>query len=375
MSRSRLAVVALASSCVALPSLPALAQSVSDDTKVAYVVADGTRQFRVTEVDGTTALQDFTFDSTRQKPFRTVVEDENRLLSSTGYQVSAQLTNLYRVDGAGHDYDTAIRSADLSLTYGATPLAATATLPVVPQVQLSGVVGDCTSPAVAGALGLAAPLTGLLDPALALLDPTLQSVCTQLGGLSEAARTVDVVVAGAAQALTSPLALDDLPFTLTGAQQGGAFTNPSYAGDIASGDPDAAGAPAPTSKRIMTGSPLLSTGDVTGLLDALTAELQDQVGALALVASDASGVTTLSDALAAISGENASLATVLGTVPVADRLEIVQTLTATLLDVTADVLSTVTAQYNAYPVLTANPVATREGTYEGTLVVDFFETS
>jgi len=371
----RLPVLVAAVGCLAASSLPALAQTV-DDTKVAYVVDDGTRQFSVTEVDGTTPLADFTFDSTRTKPFRTKVADSNRLLDSNGYQVSAQLTNLYRVEGAGHDYDSVIRSQDLSLSYGATPLAGTATLPVVPEVRLQGVIGDCTSPVVASALGLGAPLSGLLDPALSLLDPALQSVCTQLGNLSPAARTVDVVVAGAARAVTAPLDLTELPFALTGAQQGGPFTNPSYLGPIASGDPDRTGAAAATTKRIMTGEPLLGTGNVSALLAELTAALDAQLAGAAKVAGDATGVTALSDAVAAISGENAPLASVLtGISSVTDRLELVQTLTATLQTVTADGLSTVTAQYDAYPVLKANPVASRQGTYEGTLVVDFFETS
>lgn len=374
MSRSRALTAAAVVGWLAAATAPAVAQT-SDTTQVAYVVADGTRQFRVTEVDGATPLADFTFDATRQKPFRTIVEDENRLLSSSGYQVSAQLTNLYRVAGAGHDYDTYIRSGDLSLTYGASPLAGTATLPVLPQVQLTGTIGDCTDPVVAGLLGLTAPLTGLLDPVLGTLDPALQSVCTQLGNLTAAERTVDVVVDGALEAVTAPLTLDDLPFTLTGGEQGGAFTNPSYAGPIAGLDPSPDSTGVPTSKRVMTGSPLLSTGDLTGLLDALTTALRAQLASTALVASDATGVTTLSDAVAAISGENAGLASALGDLPVADQLDLVGLLTDELLDVTGDVLSTVTAQYDAYPVLTANPVATREGTYEGTLVVDFFETS
>lgn len=97
----RLTVLTAVGGCLAAAALPAVAQGVTEDVTVSYVAADGTRQFRVTELDGTTPLADFTFDSSLQKPFRTLVEDNGRLLDTAGYQVNAQLTNLYLAEGAG----------------------------------------------------------------------------------------------------------------------------------------------------------------------------------------------------------------------------------------------------------------------------------
>lgn len=363
--------------CLAAAALPAVAQ-VAEETTVSYVVADGTRQFAVTEIDGVTPLADFTFGNDLQKPFRTLVNDENRLLSSDGYQVNAQMTNLYRQDGAGYDYSTFIPSKNLSLTYGLNPLAGTATLPVVPRVSLAGTIGTCADADVAGALGIGAltdPLGSLLDPAFVLLSPLLQEVCTELGNLSTPARTVDATVDGAIEMVTAPLALPDLPFALTGAQQAGAFTNPSYQGVIATNDGAKTGAAAATTKRIMTGTPLLSGGDLTGLLAGLTTALDGVLGSVPPVAGDNSGVTTLTDALAAISSENSALVSTITKLDAVDQLDLVNLLTGTLLDVDLSALTSVTGQYGAFPVLQADPLATREGTYDGTLIVDFFETA
>lgn len=369
-SARRLAVFAALAGCMTAVSLPAVAAT-SDETKVSFVVGQGTRQFKVTEVDGTTPLADFTFGNDRQKPFRTVVNDVNRPLVSEGYQVNASMTNLYlkKADGS-YDYTQFIPSKNLALTYGANPLAGTATLPVVPRVGLSGVLGTCADPNVAGALGIA-PLSSLLDPAFALLSPLLQQVCTELNKLSAAARTVDVTVDGAAQMVTAALSLSDLPFTLTGGE-GGQFVNPSFQGSIASSDP-AKTVGAPTAKRVMTGNPLATVGDVSKLLTDLTAQLAGQVPATR-IASDSSGVVTLQAALAAISSENGPLVSTISRLPVAKQLDMVRLLASSLVPVDLTALTTVTGQYDAYPVLQANQYAAREGTYDGTLVVDFFET-
>lgn len=368
----RLTVMTVAAGLLAGAALPALAAT--DTTKVTYVVPDGTRQFKVTEIDGVTPLADFTFDTSRQKPFRTVVNDVNRPLLSDGYQVNAEMTNLYRVVDASHDFESPIPAKNLTLTYGATPLAGTATLPVVPRISLSGAIGTCADASIVTALGLPAPVTvlSLTDSVFSSLSPLLQTVCTELSLLSGTARTVDVTVDGALESITAALSLSDLPFTLTGGE-GGQFTNPSYDGPIASLDPAATGATPATAKRVMTGNPLASIGDVSRMLDSLTAALVAAVPGT-LIASDNSGVATLTSALAAISAENAPLVSTISRLGVQDQLDMLALLTQTLLDVDMTALTTTTAQYDAYPVLQVAEYAAQQGTYEGTLVVDFFET-
>ncbi|MHB8961258.1 MAG: hypothetical protein ACYDAN_16730 [Candidatus Limnocylindrales bacterium] len=367
----RLTVMTVAAGLLAGAAMPALAAT--DTTKVTYVVPDGTRQFKVTEVDGVTPLADFTFDTSRQKPFRTVVNDVNRPLLSDGYQVNAEMTNLYRVVDASHDFESPIPAKNLTLTYGSTPLAGTATLPVLPRISLVGVIGTCADGNVAAALGIPVVTSvAPLDPVFALLSPLMQTVCTELNLLSGTARTVDVTVDGVLESITAALSLSDLPFTLTGGE-GGRFTNPSFDGPIASLDPAATGATAATAKRVMTGNPLATIGDVTRMLESLTAAL---VAALpsTLIASDNSGVATLTAALAAISAENAPLVSTISRLNAQDQLDMLALLTQTLLDVDMTALTTTTAQYDAYPVLQVAEYAAQQGVYEGTLVVDFFET-
>jgi hypothetical protein len=365
----RLTVGASLAAVLAATAAPALAAT-TDETQVSYVVADGTRQFKVTEVDGTTALADFTFGNDLRKPFRTVVNDVNRPLLSDGYQVNATMTNLYlkKADGT-YDYTQVIPSKTLALTYGATPLAGSSTLPVVPRVGLEGVIGSCADADVASALGIA-PLS-LLDPAFALLSPLLQTVCTELDQLSATARTVDVTVDGAVETVTAPLSLSNLPFTLTGGESG-QFVNPSYTGTIAANDPARTATPA-TAKRVMTGNPLALTGDLSLLLKDLTTTLTSQVPAVP-IAADNSGIATLQDALAAISAENGPLVSTISRLDVQDQLDMVLLLATSLVPVDLTALTTVTGQYDAYPVLQAREFAARQGTYDGTLVVDFFET-
>lgn len=370
----RLTVAMAVAGCFAASAVPALAAT--DETQVSYVVADGTRQFNVTEVDGTTPLANFTFDNNLQKPFRTIVNDNNRLLNSAGYQVNAQLTNLYLNENGSYSYSTFIPSKNLSLTYGLNPLTGTSSLPVIPKIGLDGVVGTCEDPAVQGALDIVLdPITGLLN--LSLLSPLLQTVCTELAGLTVLDRTVlDATVNAATRTVTTALALPDLPFSLTGAQQAGAFTNPSYQGAIATNDTAKTGAPAATSKRIMTGTSLLATGgDVTGLLSSLTTQLGTDLASTTLITGDNTGVTTVQNALAALSSTNAALVTTISKLDTQDELDLIALLSPVLLPVDVNALTTVTGQYDAFPVLTALRAGTKQGTYDGTLIVDFFETS
>lgn len=374
MSRSlarRTIVLTAAAACLGTAALPALAAT-SDQTKVTYVVADGTRQFKVTELDGSTPLADFQFDTTLRKPFRTIVNDVNRPLLSQGYQVNASMTNLYLKEGSGHSWTEFIPSKNLALAYESS-LAGTSTLPVLPRVNLAGTIGTCADQAVADALGitkLTSPLPLLSDPLFTALSPLMQTVCTELGQATVAARTVDVTAHGTTEMITAPLSLSNLPFTLTGGE-GGRFTSPSYQGTIASGDPSKSGTA--TSKRIMTGSPLATTGDLSLLFDALTAVLATRVSPN-LVGGAGSADVTLQGALAAISAENAPLASTISRLTVVDQLDLVKLLARTLVDVDLTALTTVTGQYDAYPVLQTREYAAKAGTYEGTLIVDFFET-
>jgi hypothetical protein len=345
---------------------------------VSFTTTDGTRQFKVTKVDGTTALSSFSFGSDMTQPFRTIVADNNRMVNSTGYQVNATMTNLYLKTTNGYDYTTFIPASAMSLKYGSNPLAGTATLPVKPKVLLSGgagALGTCADSSTAGLLGLLAPLGGVLDLlGLNLLSPTLKSVCTQL--FNVAGTPINTVLPLVDQVLSVPLGLGELPFALSGAQQGGTFDNPSFQGPIASLDP-AKNATAATSKRIMSGAPLVGgTLDPSALLTKLTSTLQGVIAGLPIGSLPIIGSTvkvTLDQAQAALSSTLPSLASALGGLTADKQIGLLNKLTTTLQSVVPLDLSTVTGTYDAYPILAAAPSVSKAGTYEGTMVVDYFE--
>ncbi|MCW2499970.1 MAG: hypothetical protein JWN87_1646 [Frankiales bacterium] len=345
---------------------------------VTFTTTDGARQFKVTKVDGTTALSSFSFGSDMTQPFRTTVADTNRMVNSSGYQVNATMTNLYLKTANGYDYTTFIPASAMSLQYGSNPLAGTATLPVKPKVVLSGAagaLGTCADSSTAGLLGLLAPLGGVLDLlGLNLLSPTLKSVCTQL--FNVAGTPINTVLPLVDQVLSGvPLGLGELPFALSGAQQGGTFDNPSFQGPIASLDP-AKNATAATSKRIMGGAPLVGgTLDPSALLTKLTSTLQGVLTGpttgLPIVGSTVK--LALTQAESALSSTLPGLTSALAGLTSGQQLGLLSKLTATLQSVVPLDLSTVTGSYDAFPILAAAPSVSKAGTYEGTMVVDFFE--
>lgn len=381
-SARRLGVLGVAAGCLAATALPALADTPSSTTTtVSYVASDGTRQFDVYEVDGVTKLSNFTFDNSNQKPFRTIVTDDNRVLNTAGYQVDAEVSNLYRADASaagGHDYTSFIPSKQLSLGYGLNPLSAVGNkLSVIPQVNLSGLIGDCTDAGVAGLLnikplvtplGIPLDLTGLT----AVTDPVIVSACQTLG-LASTAHTVDATVNGVTKLVSVPLALPDLPFQLTGATDTGAFTNPSFQGPIASLDPNKTSTTA-TTKRVMTGTPL---PDTTGLLSTVSTALNALLSGVPLVGD--TGVVTTTQALSAITTANGAIGGVLNqlaadtNLPASTVSDLIATLTATLKPVTDTVLGAESGQFNAFPVLKVDPASAPAGTYDGSMIVTFWQ--
>lgn len=374
LARKPFALVLAAATTVALAG-PALADATAL-VGVTYTTTDGTRQFAVKELDGTTDLAPFTFGPEMTKPFRTIVKDQNRLLSSSGYQVNASMTNLYLRTASGHDYTTYIPSSALSISYGSNPLLGTSTLPVSPKVLLTGaagVLGTCADTSVAMLLGLPGPLASPLDAAGLLgLTAPLRGVCTQLANV--VSTPISTVATATSLVLDTALSLANLPFALSGAQQGGAFTLPSYAGTVAAGDGAASSAQPPTTKRIMAGTSLVGTGaNLTGLLGTLTTALHSQLDSLPAVGTGAK--LTLTQAQAGLSAVQPALASALASALDATQLTaLLNKLTATVQTLTGADLSSVSGTYDAYPVLTVAPSASKAGSYDGTLVVDYIET-
>lgn len=376
----RRTLVLATATCLAAASLgPALA----DPFPVTVTTTEGIRQFAVQNLDGS-PLTAFAFGAGGQQPFKTVVTDTDRSLSSPGYQVDATMSNLYLVGAdSALDYATTIPSGAVRLGYGVTPLVADAlSLPVASLLDIDGTLGNCTSSAVRNLLGIdlgaLLSLTQLLLPIadqIALLTGPLGSVCQALAGVTA---PVDTTVDRLTTTVSSlQLPLGDLPFALTGAQERGAFTRPSFAtgtagaGDTAGKAAAAAASQTPTSKRIMAGTP----GVTPGLLSAVTSALTPVVGTLPLVSQDGTGaLLSLDDLLAGLSGDGlATLVSALGGLGATQQLALLNQLVGTVLPFDVSALSTVSGRYTAFPILEVAPSTAVPGTYSGTLTVDFFQ--
>jgi hypothetical protein len=378
MSRTlarRLTVLTAVGGCLAAAALPAVAQTpVEHQVSVTAVAAGGSRTFAVLKPDlPDTPLSSLTFNGNGEQPFRVVVKDANKGLDG-GFEVSASMTNLYFKDlaTAKHDLTSIIPSRNLAIAYDSTtPLSATGvTVPVLPQVKVTGTLPTCADPAVATLLGIP-PVTDLLDinAVLKLLSGPQRLVCENLGtgaGLPVDGTVTEAPLDLAVPVATSLLGLGDLPLSLAGGQESGAFSHPSYRGPVATADAPANPTPA-TTKRLMTGRPQVSPSLLTGLNGALAT-------AVGSVYGTADSLIDQNELLTALAGSSPGLVTGLEGLNDPAKVETLLTpLSKTLATLDAAALSKISGDYTARPVLRANTTAARPGTYEGTLTIDFFD--
>jgi hypothetical protein len=365
----RLAVLTAVSACVAAAAMPALADGVS----VSLADDPGSRQFAVQDISGN-PLTAVNLGTGGAQPFRTVVTDTKFRNLTKGYNVSATMNNLYlqKSDGTS-DYTARVRSSDVSLQYGTSPLSALGvSFPVVPKLTVSGVLQTCASlsPTVQSVLGLSS--TGL---PLNALDSALVNLCSALTTAAghTATATVDSTVQQITSDLTSALSLGDLPTALTGATPG-AFTNPDYsAGTIGAGDPARSGAAPATSLGIMTGTP----GMRAALQSVISTKVNAALAGLPLTGATGPAQTTVAALLAALGSSSdaavANVATALGVLDAARQSAVLNTLTSTVNVPALTDLVNLSAQYFGFPILKATPSAPLAGTYKGTMTVTFVQ--
>ena len=329
----------------------------------------GTRQFTVEDVHGAD-LAAIDLGTGGAQPFRTHVKDTGFTATGQSFSVSASMTNLYLRDGAGHNYAVKVPSSDVSIGFGAVPLAGKGiSLADLPTLSVSGTLSSCLnlSGALKAALGL--DVLGLV------LDPSNTALTNLCGVLGVAGGPVAATADGVLQQVTPTLSsLLDLPTPLSGAT-GGTFSNPSFAaGTVGAGDPAKDSTPE-------TAVPLMSGGAMSltpGLLAALTTALTDQLAGLPLVNGTGTGAQTtvaaLVDALAqSPSAISSALGAVLQTLPLADQLTVLQSLSASLVAPVAADVAALSGDYYGFPVLRATPDTPVPGTYDGTLTVTFVQ--
>lgn len=379
MSRAprRLALGLSAAACLTGATLPAAAATVTPDPKPVEVLvaqAEGSRVFSVLDMqDDPLTRLDFRTDADGALPFQTVVTDQALHLDTPGYQVSAVMSNLYRLNGTEttpSSFADRIDSSDISLGFGAPLSVPRLALPVDPDVLLAGALRECDA-------------TGLGVSAAALLtDTTLAVLCPLLGNLVSLdvpagtvadGQTQVVDLAGLTLASGGVLDLASLPFALTGQQQIGPFTSPDRYELSASVDDGVDPAQA-TVKRVMTGTPSL-LGTVTGLVDTVLAT-RVSTDALDVLPSDATpSLVTDAEVLSALR-DAPTLTTVVNLIDDLTPAQVRYLLgdvTGTIAAVVEGQLSTLDAEYVGNPVLQARPTSTRPGSYTGQLTVTFFQ--
>lgn len=336
---------------------------------VSVVGLGGTRQFTVEDVKGAD-LTSLDLGTGGAQPFRTHVTDAAFTATGQSYSVSATMTNLYLRQGASHDYAVKVPSSDVAIGFGGNPLSGLGiSLDDLPTLTIGGALASCASlaPNLQSALGLS--VLGLpLDPS----NINLTTLCEQLG---VAGAPVSATVDGVLQTVTPTLSsLLDLPTPLSGAI-GGTFANPSFAaGTVGAADPAADATPA-TSVPLMTGGAMNLTAN---LISALSSALTSALAGLPLVnATDTGTRTTVAALVAGLSGSadlvTSTLGAVLSTLPVADQVSVLTSLTSSLVaPVTGDIVS-LNGDYYAFPILRATPSTPVAGTYDGTLTVTFVQ--
>lgn len=313
---------------------------------MSLTAAAGSRQLYVEDLAGA-PLTALSFGAGGTLPFRVRVADNLFNATSSGYTVSATMTNLYLKSGAGHDFTVKVPSADVAVGFGSTPLSASGvSVELTPQYLLSGTIPSCA------ALGL----TSLATSPLCLLLGTAGVPVSNLP------------VSGLPTTVTLPTGnLADLPAALGGAESG-AFTSADYVDGLGAGDTTGTGTG--THRTLMSGVPQITAN----LLSTLTSALP--TGPLT-TPTDAGAQVPISGVLAAMQTAGGTLSTLASDLTALGDLSTVSTvlnsLTATLKLPTVTDLSNLTGNYLSFPLLSARATAPQPGTYEGTLTVTFVQ--
>jgi hypothetical protein len=300
-------------------------------------VTTGTRTFALKTLAGG-GLDALTLGAAGERGFVTSVTDER--YERVGYQVTATMSNLYKVTNGTFDCTRSIPASGLGIGFLASP------------VSVSDVAG-----LVEPVWDLAGTLTGALATTLGVASGTAFAVTAFPG------ERVEHALAGTFTGLQDALPIKVAP------GPGGSFTAPAAHPTCGSG------AGSPTSRLLMNGTGSNLAALFTWLQDAIMTAADvggdAAVDAAELVATGAADDPTLAAATrAALASAGVSL-TLLDALIAANTVTMTQLyelLDATLRPVTA--LVGQTGSYLALPKLTLSiPDGTPPGTYRGTLTV------
>lgn len=325
--RSRAVIAAATLTVLGAASIGAWADT-SSTVPVTTSVLAGTRTLNVTDPAGTNiGTSGLPLGVGHGGSFLVNVLDTN--YQHAGYQVSATMTNLYRLASGSPDFNgTPIPSSAVSVGYPSNLLDLLDVQSLVtPVVQLTGALNL----PLLSAVNVSQTVNGLTQSVQSLTDPVTKATLSSV--------------------------LNQLPVTLNTGEVG-AFTSPaSYPGDGTSNA-------SPTSKVLMSGTaqqPLTS---------ALVAAINSTLGGLTaqqLITAGLLDQNTVLQAAATALGVPTNLLTS------TDITTILTTLTGTVTGLTGNLLGQ-SGSYTTMPALSINvPSGVTTGTYQGQMVVTLMD--
>jgi hypothetical protein len=363
----------------------AAAQDVSS-VGVLAEAAPGSRQFFVEDLAGAPLTQLDLGTSGQSAPFQTRVADDGFTGTAATFRASAEMTKLYKVTADVIDYSTEVDSDKISVSYTGVPTdVAGVSLGAVPKIQVAGLLPKCNElsgllPAGSSLLDSGGLLGGVLST-LGLSDLAIP-LCNALGGALSLTpvpiEAADGVLVTLDETVIQPAlnVVGQLPVTVAGSSEAGAFTNPSFLGDGAGDTRNSA--TAATKRALLVGTP-----NGTLDLDALVSGLLDGVPLFpSLSAPGEDSLTTVSAVVASLQSSSDLAVTAVGNalfgLTAADQTGVLSGLTgltagtpvATLADT---VLQRISGTYRSFPRLTADLTGAASGTYTGTMTVTFVQ--
>lgn len=342
--RLRIGAAAAAATVVAVTGGTAAADTTNTQPVTVTALA-GTRTLNVLSLTGG-PLNGLVLGTGHAGAFLTNVTDVG--YQNVGYQVTAELSNLYPYDAKSGSYNfqgTSIPSNAVSLGF-----------PTTNPLDLTNVASDVT-PVI--------QLTGDLSGFTA-------SLLTQLGGLLTLPSSITTTLSTTVDGATTPVSnavkeildglANDLPIQLqTGS--GGSFTNPGPLTGV-SGAPAPQGTP--TDLLIEKGTPNSVSGLLSDLLTQLGAGADGTIPISTLISQ---GIVSKDDVLSAIQSATGIPLDFL----TSNATAILNTVTAKITNLAA--ILGQDGSYNALPLLSVNlPKNTPAGTYQGILTVTLMDT-
>lgn len=387
MPASRPAVLGLSALLAVGAAAGGASAQAPQEVTVSAAAQAGSRQFFVEDLSGVTLSALDLGTSGQGQLFQVRVVDDGFLSPSAPFTASAEMTKLYKVDGAGNPvYGTVVDSGKLSVSFVGAPDVAGVAFGAVPTITLTGALPTCSGlpallPADSPLLSPEGPLA-VVNPLLSPLEQLLDSLglsdaaaplCTALGATSTTplpVAEVDAVLVELQEQLLEGVLGNaaTLPVSF-GSPEAGNFDTPSYLGKGAA-DPGRSAAPA-RKRVLLRGTPNAAFG-----LGGLVSAAIDGQPLFPAVPGGAA-LTTVDAVVAALqssgTGAVATVGSALAGLRAADQTGVLGEVNGLVATLTDSTLKSVSGTYRSFPKLQADLTGAAVGDYTGTMTVTFVQ--